>query len=221
MQQTRVVAVDMRGNHSAFSKLLELSKPDTIPPVPALFSDYQIDRGRVRLTWAASSSEDVISHRLLRRETGTNNWKVIFQTTAKDPFISCTDTSATPGRAYEYQVLAEDDARLLSRPSGFLSLKIPDFRLKPAVQYLTAQVDDQKKVMIRWRYPYTGNYRLVLYKAVEGGQFVTCSAFQAGHTPEFVDTDVRNGRHYEYTFKVIYEDGKESAFSPVCMVKVP
>ncbi|MCA0235182.1 MAG: hypothetical protein LCH81_02225 [Bacteroidetes bacterium] len=217
----RVVSVDMRGNHSAFSSLLELSKPDTIPPSPPLFSDYQIDRGRVRISWAASSSEDVVAHRLLRRESGKGDWKMIFKSTSKDPFITYTDTSATPGSTYEYQVLAEDDARLLSRPSGLLSLKIPDFRLKPAVQNLTAQLDDQKKVLIRWRYPYTGNYRLVLYKAVEGGQFVTCSAFQAGHASEFVDTDVRTGRQYEYTFKVIYEDGKESAFSPVCMVKVP
>ncbi|HOY05866.1 MAG TPA: hypothetical protein PLO67_10720 [Saprospiraceae bacterium] len=216
----RVVAVDMRGNHSAFSQLLELSKPDTIPPVPPLFSDYRIDRNRIHISWAASSSEDVVKHRLLRRETGTVNWKEVFGTASKDLFISFSDSSATPGRSYEYRVVAEDDAGLLSRPSALLSLKMPDFRLKPAVQNLSAQVNDQKKVLIRWKYPYSGAYRLVLYKASEGGQFATCSAFQAGHAPEFLDADVKNGRQYEYTFKVFYEDGKESAFSPICTVKV-
>ena len=98
---------------------------------------------------------------------------------------------------------------------------MPDFRLKPAVQNLTAQVDEQKKAHIRWRYPYSGNYRLVLYKAVAGGQFATCTSFPAGHAPEYVDADVKSGRQYEYTFKVFYEDGKESAFSPVCLLKVP
>ena len=217
----RVVAVDMRGNHSAFSTLLELSKPDTIPPSAPLFSDYQIAQNRIRISWAASSSEDVVSHRLLRRESGADNWKIVFSTASKDRFATCIDSTATPGRLYDYQVLAEDDAGLVSRPSALLSLKMPDFRLKPVVQNLTAQIDEQKKAHIRWRYPYSGNYHLVLYKAVEGGQFATCTSFPAGHAPEYVDADVKSGRQYEYTFKVFYEDGKESAFSPVCLLKVP
>lgn len=217
----RVVAVDMHGNHSPFSPLLELTKPDTIPPTAPLFSDYLISGSRIDIKWVASSSEDVKKHYLLRREPGENAWKTIYTTTSVDTYMRFTDSLTAPGRAYEYWVRAEDAAGLRSRPMAYLSVKMPDLRLKPAVQNVVAQVNNNKNVVIRWKYPFSEQYKMVIYKADQGSNFTSCSSFPSGNrTAEYIDADVKVGHEYEYTLKVFYADGKESGFSPICKIKV-
>lgn len=217
----RIVAVDMHGNHSPFSQLLELSKPDTIPPTAPLFSDYLISGNRIQVKWVASSSEDVKKHYLLRREKGENIWEMIYTSTSADTYQDFTDSLTAPGRAYEYWIAAEDEAGLRSRPMAYLSVKMPDFRLKPAVQNVVAQVNNNKKVIIRWKYPYEEQYKIVLYKADQGSSFATCASLQSNNSKtEYLDADVITGHEYEYTLKVFYPNGKESGFSPICKIKV-
>jgi len=76
-------------------------------------------------------------------------------------------------------------------------------------------------VIIRWKHPYSEQYKVVLYKADQGSNFTSCSSFQSDNrTAEYLDADVVAGHEYEYTLKVFYADGKESAFSPICKIKV-
>ncbi len=63
----RVMAIDLRENRSDLSEILQLKRPDKIPPVTPLIKDFVVEKGRIVLNWLGSSSEDVVLHRIYRK----------------------------------------------------------------------------------------------------------------------------------------------------------
>lgn len=63
----KVIAVDKNYNSSGYSSILELSRPDTIPPSPALITDIRIEEDVVKMQFEPSPSIDIISHELVAR----------------------------------------------------------------------------------------------------------------------------------------------------------
>lgn len=74
----QLIAVDQRFNMSEPSEILELKKPDFIKPSQPVFKSYKIKEGKVHLTWANSSSEDVVRHELYRKAGDSLDWKLVY-----------------------------------------------------------------------------------------------------------------------------------------------
>lgn len=74
----QLIAVDQRYNMSEPSEILELKKPDFIKPTQPVFKSYKIKDGKVHLTWANSSSDDVVRHELYRKEGDSTDWQLVY-----------------------------------------------------------------------------------------------------------------------------------------------
>ncbi|MEM1215285.1 MAG: hypothetical protein AAGJ82_06355 [Bacteroidota bacterium] len=102
----KVTAVDYNNNHSPYSALLTLARPDTIAPVPARITNYQLTDRNLTLHWLPSSSEDVVQTYVLRQATDRLD-------TLRIPFNSTTYTDTLPptyaGRL-TYCLVVEDAA---------------------------------------------------------------------------------------------------------------
>ncbi len=208
----RVIAVDRRYNYSKMSDILEVKRPDTIPPTAPLFTDYSVEKEAIQLTWANSHSNDVDRHILYRR-TGKGNWQILKEFTEKENKYS--DSMIEEGRFYSYKIIAVDEAGLYSKAANPLVLQAVHLVLKPAIKTLrieTAQND--KDVNLNWSYPMDGTYRFVVYRAEENGGFEILKVLRSDEK-EWVDKKTMKGKAYRYTVQVEFSDGTHSKFSPV------
>jgi len=118
----KVIAFDTHFNQSEASKVIELKKRDTIPPVSPLITGFAINDTSVVISFANSSSEDAVLNILLRRESG----KAKFDTAFSNTNIKVTrfiDKNIIGGRQYEYAMIAKDDGGLSSKISNSIQLK--------------------------------------------------------------------------------------------------
>jgi hypothetical protein len=118
----RVIAFDTHFNQSEPSKIIELTKRDTIPPVSPLIAGFHITDSTVVIEFANSSSEDASKNLLLRREKGKEKFDTIFVNN-KEAIVQFTDKNITGGVQYEYAMYARDAGGLLSKSSNHIFLK--------------------------------------------------------------------------------------------------
>ena len=78
----RIVAVDRNKNNSPYSDILELKRPDIVPPVAPVIDDFKSGDKSMEIHWVCSNSEDVVKQILYRR-TKDQEWTVIAQLAQK------------------------------------------------------------------------------------------------------------------------------------------
>jgi len=213
----KVVAVDYNSNYSGFSEMLTLKRPDIVPPSAAVFDRYKVTEKGIELVWVPSSSED-LAKTVLARMDDNNTWREV-ATFGVGGATSFTDTvRLKPGQFYSYSLLSVDEDNL-SRRSMPIRLKYVDLTQGQPVNNLFANADkEEKKIFVNWTYPVKGEYRFVLYRAVNGSSFTSYKTLR-GSITTFNDTDVREGSTYEYSVGVIFKDGRKAPFGKV--VKTP
>jgi len=207
----RVIAVDRRYNYSALSEILEVKRPDTIPPTSPLFTEYKVDKHAISLEWANSHSNDLEKHVLYRR-TGKGNWTVLKE--FKEGENSFSDKMIEEGKFYSYKILAVDEAGLFSKAANPLVLQAVNIILKPGIKKLLLNNSREKEVALNWSYPIEGKYRFVVYRA-EGDTGFELLKVLRSDKKDFVDKRVRDGKSYRYTVQVEFSDGTHSEFSPI------
>ena len=118
-----IVAVDRRFNMSDYSEILEVEKPDIVPPTSPIFSSYKVQNDTVKLGWVYSSSDDVVRYELFRKDVTTTgeDWKMILQTKTDTTY---TDIGLQADRKYRYAIFATDKNGLQSDPSTPLTISI-------------------------------------------------------------------------------------------------
>lgn len=117
----KIVAVDQRQNQSGFSKVLELDRPDIVPPAsPLIKSTKSIDSG-ISLLWIKSPSTDVEKQVLYRNRNGSREWELLANLSAVS--VQFTDTTVVGGTVYRYTLLAVDKAGNESKTSPFVAVK--------------------------------------------------------------------------------------------------
>ncbi len=118
----KVIAFDTHFNQSVPSKIIELTKRDTIPPVSPLITGFTVSDTSVVIIFVNSTSEDAARNILLRRESGKVKFDSIFVNT-NTSVIRFTDKKITRGRQYEYAMIARDDGGLASKISRSIQIK--------------------------------------------------------------------------------------------------
>jgi fibronectin type 3 domain-containing protein len=213
----KIKSVDVTYNYSPFSVMLELKKPDKVPPTSPVFSNYKVNNEGILIEWIPSMSEDVTEHKLLRKvDKGTWAEYQKFPTAAK--FTTFTDKDLKPGSEYAYQLVSIDESGNKSKPSAVMALKFTGNLLAQAVNNIFASLTtDKKGVLVSWNYPVEGKYRFVLYRAFDGGNFQTIETTDQ-KTTSFTDRNLKKGVAYEYQVRVFFSDGKKSALGMVVRV---
>lgn len=118
----KVIAFDSHYNQSVSSKIIELKKRDTIPPVSPLITNFGVTDSTVVITFANSPSEDAVANILLRREVGKIKYDTVFISN-NSLVTSFIDKKIIGGREYEYAMIAKDDGGLLSKTAKSIILK--------------------------------------------------------------------------------------------------
>jgi fibronectin type 3 domain-containing protein len=210
----KVVAIDYNSNYSKFSQALELKKPDVVPPTAAVMSDYKVTETGIELRWVPSTSEDLAKTVLYRMEGSSKEWKEIATYKANQELAIYTDTTGLrAGNMYTYSLVCFDEDGLTSKRSVPIKIRYADFKSRVPVNTISAKPDD-KSIFVNWNYPVKGEYRFVLYRAVNGSAFDSYRSLE-GSVTTFSDKDVKKGAKYEYSVGVIYKDGKKAPFGGI------
>ncbi len=212
----KVKAEDVRMNQSAFSKEIQLVRPDVIPPVAPLLRAVNDEEGLPQLQWINSSSADVARHHVYRNvQNDTIQQLVISLPVDGQVKATYTDKSVAAGQTYVYRIVAEDESGLLSPPSKTMLFRVPSGIVESIKLKRRLQTD---KVKLTWAVESDKSVQKVLvYRSVNN------AAMQLyGHTTDevFYDDRLSPQKVYEYAVKVIYNDGSSSALSKSVQVKM-
>lgn len=213
----KVVAVDKRYMHSAPSEVIELRRPDILPPDAPVFTDMQVSDLDVRLRWARSGSEDVVAQHLERREAGAAWTRIATLDTATTTY---TDSAVKRSIEYEYRITAVDAAGHISVSPRNIKARPYDAGIREEVRNLTAVYDKERRsVTLRWDYPASeqGTHWFVIYRSIGDGkpmQYATVPADSTSWTEP-----VSAGETYRYAVRVKSGTG-ESRLSPIAAVSI-
>jgi hypothetical protein len=194
------------------SPVLEVNRPDVIPPSPALIGDYKVLPDGIRLTILPSSSRDVVRHEIYRRE-GTEDWELL--TTLTDIPSSWVDQHVSPQTEYRYKVIAIDD-------NGLASHSVKDIVIESMAAPLTAPeiryVLDGKQMTLEILAGHQGiDNQFVVYRAAEGQKI---ARYQHIQSPTWTE-ELQETKTYTYRVRTQGPDGRMSPFSNAVTVQIP
>jgi hypothetical protein len=216
----KITASDKRYNQSAFSAVLTLTKPDKVKPTPPVFSRYEISGGRVKLVWINTPDKEVLKYRLLRKERDQINaaWETVKEWentgTAGDSLLDA------PGhdKAFIYTLQSVAAAGLLSEYAPVLTIIIADdVTALPIPQLKTRAERESKQIVISWRFDQPGVKQYWLYRASTNSPMSLLQTLD-GNKHQFVDKNLEINNEYQYTLKVIMENGHQSRFAELSKV---
>jgi hypothetical protein len=214
----QLIAVDQRFNMSEPSEILELKKPDFIKPTQPVFKSYKIKDGNVHLTWANSSSDDVVRHEVYRKQRDSLDWNLVFtvdSTQYADSSMQMavgsmqwTDREVIEGQQYSYTLIAIDDSELESDPAPPLTVIVPKTSLYPPLEGLYGETDREKgTITIRWKaYTEPNASKISIYKGIKGKPLNLLTEIPVD-TKGIVDSKIQPNNTYEYVFRVVFTDG--------------
>lgn len=211
----KIAASDKHYNQSAFSEVLTITKPSKVLPTSPVFSSYEIKAGKVKLVWFNSPDGEVIKYRLLRREKAQDNsqWELVKEwLNTGSPRDSIIDAPRHE-TAYTYALRSVSGTGLLSDYSPELTILIPDDADALPVPVLKTRVDrDAKQITISWKFDRPGVKQYWLYRAGAGAPMSLLQTLD-GSKHQFVDKQLEINTQYQYTLKVIMENGRQSRFA--------
>ncbi|MEO8403155.1 MAG: hypothetical protein ABI480_01115 [Chitinophagaceae bacterium] len=163
----RIVAVDMNNNHSDYSPVAKLRKPDVVPPMPPVAGNVDLTAKGVSIQWMQSGSEDAVGYIIFRSEK-ENEYKPVARVRHQSGLSSFlfTDTTVKALVSYKYTAEAIDEDSLHSARCNPIPVTIRTLPDQPAISGLAIAYDNKtKKVKLNWQYKQTGNYFFVIYRA--------------------------------------------------------
>ncbi len=216
----RIVAVDKSSRPSAYSDILEVKRPDRVPPVAPVFDKFSVSDSTATVSWTKSSSDDVAAQLLFRQELGRDAQPVLLARLDKNA-ATYTDKTVLPRHDYAYTLVAEDDSQNES-PASFPQRVRPYFSgVRPAIKQVSVALSpDKKQAVLTWAYPPAPDCRILVYRKIDTGDLTLIENLPATDQ-QFSDPIPANGT-YQYAIKAVYKDGQAtllSAFSSIAVVR--
>jgi fibronectin type 3 domain-containing protein len=198
-----VMALDQRYNQSAMSAILEIRKPDLIPPSSPLFSEYRVVKGKVILSWVNSRDEDIAAHLLYRKDHADSSGKWALLQTFLNGAQSYTDINAAGGETYTYIILAKDSSGLESRPAQPVTVTIPPDPGSISVKTLNAIANrEERYIELSWSSHLDNVTEYQLFKGVEGQPLTLWKIVPPG-ARRLTDDALKVNTTYEYGIRAI------------------
>lgn len=143
----KAIAFDSHFNQSNASKIIEVKRPDTIPPIAPMIVDYRISDTAIQLTYIPSESEDVITQYLFRKDISANKVDTLMVSTDLTTSIF-PDKLFNSGKQYEYTMIAKDDAGLFSKLSPPIVIMSPKQARLPKPVVSGVYLKDKREIAL-------------------------------------------------------------------------
>ena len=211
-----IVSVDYNFNQSEPSKIIELKKRDTIPPVSPIITDFSVNDSSIVLTFVNSGSEDVASNYLLRKESGKEKYDTIFINTNYG-ITEFIDKKIIGGKQYEYTMLAKDDGGLISKNSRSILIKTLLNNRIPTPILKGFYDDNSKKVLLSFEIDERVKGRIIKIeinrRANEKSSWTDLKIidFEKGKT--FIDDQIKGQKGMLYIIRLLDENNNASNYS--------
>lgn len=207
----KIAAFDYHYNPSEYSEILELERPDYIPPVRPVMKSYELKQDTIHVKWIRSSSEDVKEHILFRKQAGSD-WTTL--KVLSDSTTQYTDLAVGSGGEYRYAIEAVDQGGLRSGMSNEISVLYKKQLYRKNVLQLNGEFDKgEKAFLLSWLYDAPGKYKFLIFRGEHQGELKIYDSVE-GQARSFKDNKFySNQTGYSYAVKVLFEDGSESLLS--------
>jgi uncharacterized protein len=216
----KIVAVDNNLNTSPYSVILELTKPDVLPPVQPVIGRFLVSDSTVSFNWARSASTDVAKQNVYRRLSTNGEWQLL--TTLNPTAERFVDRDFGRNKTYQYSIEAVDSGGLKSPKSYPLSIQTLSANLSQLVATnLTATlISDKKMATLTWEYPKTDEKIAdwLIYRSAEDGTWDMVTTTQ---TSKFEDRTVLKRKEVKYAVKARFENGSVSNLAVSNNLKIP
>lgn len=211
----KIIAVDQRYNQSAFSNVLEVVKPDVIPPSAPVIKETRVTSEGILLQWINSTSGDVARHDVYRKYEGDTMWTKVSEIPLKKGVTqgTFTDTDASSSLAACYQVVAADKTGNLSAPAQSVLMKGLNNRVKTGIRKIEKNIDHDKGIIkLSWQLPSESIKYIKIYRRTGIEPYALYKTLE-GTATRFEEDNVKTGETYAYRLKLVYADGSVSGFS--------
>jgi fibronectin type 3 domain-containing protein len=213
----KVAAVDTRFNTSPFSTVLEVKRPDVVPPVPAVFQSFKIKDASVVLSWALSPSSDVVRYELWRSGTANEPAALISSFLPQDGVRSYTDSKVKSGSSYNYRIITIDDNGLSSATTQALKVSLPNIVMSQEAFTLTGTANrTEKKIELRWKSSIANVERINIYRARGQEPFTLYKTIIV--SSGFDDLNVEMNATYRYCVQALLPGGASGKISKELVV---
>ncbi|HEY0677748.1 MAG TPA: hypothetical protein VGD17_05660 [Chitinophagaceae bacterium] len=204
----RVVAVDLNNNHSPYSAILELKKPDLVRPTPPVIQNATISTAGVQLEFAGTASTDAVHYYIVRKEANAD-WKTVatIRHNGGSNNFSFRDTTIRHSVAYEYAAKTVDEDSLQSALCTPVKLQLRGTEELATISFTKASYDErQNAVILEWNYTSGDPHHFVLYRSLAGTPLERYRTFEKG-TKEWKDLQVENIQQgYQYAIQAVYKN---------------
>ncbi|WP_338767902.1 hypothetical protein WAF17_06680 [Bernardetia sp. ABR2-2B] len=211
----KIAAIDLRYNASDYSEILELSKPDTIPPTSPFVAFYEVNEKGIKLDFRRSSSLDIFSHSVLRREKESDEWQVL--ATFEDTTSQFLDKKTEKSKWYQYAIQAKDQSENLSAITTITPIQFYDNGKQNFIPTLKAEFSKKEKQLRlfwegkEWKDKQEQGFQVMILRKEQEAEFVALTTIQEN---EYIDYSLYdNQKGFVYVIKLIYKDGSESELS--------
>lgn len=218
----KVVAVDDNNNHSEFSQVLKLKKPDLVPPTPPQATNVVAGSRGAEMDWIQSSSEDAVEYLVYRSENnGFRTLVAKFKHQPDQTAFHFSDTLVSSGLHYLYTAETVDEDSLHSPLSIPVSIVVHLRHERPAITGLKAMFDEkQRKMMLAWAYQAPEEFFFVLLRGETKESLVPLRSLDK-NTQQFNDFSALSGKTYWYAIRAVFKDDKgDTKLSDPVMVTI-
>ena len=163
----KLVAVDQRQNKSPFSEVLELERPDIVPPAAPVIRKAESTKTGIHLKWNRSPSKDVEKQLVYRNQKGSHEWILVASLSPDSAQVH--DEPPLSGLIYRYLLMAVDKAGNESKPAKPVAVKYAAPLQKDT--WITPKVKHNKKegtVELSWDKPEGKVKAYKVYRKKEG-----------------------------------------------------
>ncbi|MEY2829376.1 MAG: hypothetical protein RIQ33_1234 [Bacteroidota bacterium] len=207
----KIVALDNNFNHSPFSAIIKVARPDLVAPVVPVFDDIKVTDKTVILHWVPSTNTDVKEQLLYRKN---DKGKMDVYAHLKPTDNSFTDDKVVAKKFYTYQLQAIDKAGNKSELSKPIAGRPFDASVNENVKNFTTKYDSIKRVTnLSWNANVKGkNYYVVILRKYNNNHLVAYKYVDATLN-QFNDVELVGKGNYEYAVRLDYPNGETSKVS--------
>ena len=211
-----VTALDIRFNQSRQSVLVEVKKPEVIPPSPAVISKFNVEGNNITIHWKSSSDSDVVSHTLYRKipnDTANAIGVRIFQ--GRDT-TSYTDKDLPGGKTYVYYVVAKSEGGLTTASEELMISTAQNTNTADAqiTKIYAFPQPEKRRIEITWDHKMQDVAEHQVYRAEGGKQLVLWKVLPADQKGLY-DTNVQPNTAYQYGVMAVFKTGVFSSMKTV------
>lgn len=204
----KILAEDQRYNRSGYSEVLVVDKPDIVPPSPPVLKKYEVTSEGIRINWIPSSSEDVASHVVYRKNGEKDDalWQLVLESAIlKD--TSFLDTKELARNVYRYTVIAKDSVGSESEPANPITVVWNGKTIaKNDIKFSGMANRELRFINLSWK---VKNDAVLEYRLYRGTSATNLRLYKTldGSAKGYNDVDLEINSNYFYGLQVVLKGG--------------